>query len=204
MRPRERTRASPALQRPRGSRSSGGFASFSTTKVTVAGAKKRLEAEISEGRFDEGLERAPLRRSRRAAPREPSRPKSPRRGPGLPVGFPRRARTRRRVFGPAGKGATRSDFPDRKRVLKELKESQSLDRAAARAETKGPPEVRPPPHSKPAMAAHRHANNRIEQPNNRHGPRQQKPNRRTSGTTLPARGRGPGEGVPSSARERLC
>ena len=72
---------------------------------TVAGAKKRLEAEITEGRFDDGLAPAPpvaeQRKSERPAPPRRARPirlrrerrlRRPPRRPGLP---PHPARLRR-------------------------------------------------------------------------------------------------------------
>src|SRR6202171_3883778 len=97
---------------------------------TVAGAKKRLEAEISEGRFDEDWEPAPSvaeqkKSAKNAGPlagsplpaflldAPPMKPAPP----PPPVSASKRA-------GPTG------EFSDRKRVLKELKEiAKLLDRS---------------------------------------------------------------------------
>jgi DNA-binding transcriptional MerR regulator len=95
---------------------------------TVAGAKKRLESEISEGRFDEGFAPAP----------SPSQQKKL--GKGAPAEAPLFAPESRplaRSSPPAA--ATRAaappptEFPERKRVLKELKEiARLLQRPSAR------------------------------------------------------------------------
>ena len=95
---------------------------------TVAGAKKRLEAEISEGRFDEDWEPAPTiadqkKSAKPAAPLDESTlpaflldaPPMKAAPPAAPA--PKRA-------GPTG------EFSDRRRVLKELKEiAKLLDRS---------------------------------------------------------------------------
>ena len=93
---------------------------------TVAGAKKRLEAEIAEGRFDDGLAPAPSvaeqRRAERAAPaaaRKADAPptKSPSQPPLLRV-----AATREAAAKPAAPmRAPAADF-DRRSVLRELKD----------------------------------------------------------------------------------
>ncbi|MEP6801270.1 MAG: MerR family transcriptional regulator [Acidobacteriota bacterium] len=90
---------------------------------TVAGAKKRLEAEISEGRFDEGLKSAPTpsEQKKSAAPPPPVM-ESPE-AAFLSEGS---ARPERRTAATARKTAPGSEFPDRKRVLKELKEIAKL------------------------------------------------------------------------------
>jgi DNA-binding transcriptional MerR regulator len=89
---------------------------------TVAGAKKRLEAEIAEGRFDDGLAAArppaeqrgkaptPLSRSSDQASRKVA-PASPPPAPAVPPPAP--------VAPPA---AAAPDGYDRKRVVRELKE----------------------------------------------------------------------------------
>jgi DNA-binding transcriptional MerR regulator len=104
---------------------------------TVAGAKKRLEAEISEGRFDEDWEPAPSVAEQKksakpaatldestlpaflldAPPVKPAPTPMKPAPPPLPVSASKRA-------GPTG------EFSDRKRVLKELKEiAKLLDRS---------------------------------------------------------------------------
>jgi DNA-binding transcriptional MerR regulator len=98
---------------------------------TVAGAKKRLEAEISEGRFDEDWEPAPSV----AEQKKPAKPAAPLDDSTLPAFLldappvkaapspPPPASASKRA-GPTG------EFSDRKRVLKELKEiAKLLDRS---------------------------------------------------------------------------
>ena len=89
---------------------------------TVAGAKKRLESEISEGRFDEGLAAAP----------KPAEQKKPAKGtaagsaaPPPQTLFPAESRRAASVAVAAAAPPT-TDFPERKRVLKELKEIARL------------------------------------------------------------------------------
>ena len=86
---------------------------------TVAGAKKRLESEISEGRFDAGLAAAPSpsqqkKSAKIAADVERSEPlfldERPR--PAAPH--------------PAKAAPPSNDFPERKRVLRELREIARL------------------------------------------------------------------------------
>ncbi len=103
---------------------------------TVAGAKKRLDAEITEGRFDDGLAPAPpVSEQRRAGPAAaPRRAEKPERAPArggsalqsadpAPVAAPRTA-------APAASAA--SSF-DRKTVVRELKEIvRLLDRTRAK------------------------------------------------------------------------
>ncbi len=124
---------------------------------TVAGAKKRLEAEISEGRFEDGLEAAPSpavqkKPASSAAAPAPSRPSdsvapipvtesgetaflTDAMAPPPPAKratastAPSAAPAARATGGTAatgGAGATGADFPDRKRVVKELKEIVKL------------------------------------------------------------------------------
>ena len=88
---------------------------------TVAGARKRLEAEIPEGRFDAGLSAAPSpsdqkRSAKIAAAVEQTEP--------LFVMEPKRSAPA------AAAKATLADFPERKRVIRELKEiARLLERA---------------------------------------------------------------------------
>ena len=105
---------------------------------TVAGAKKRLEAEIAEGRFDDGLAPAPplaqqksveQRRSAPASPAAPARrPEPPAVRPQAPSVVAKPAAP---VAAPAAKAAPApsSDF-DRRAVVRELKEIvRLLDRS---------------------------------------------------------------------------
>ena len=105
---------------------------------TVAGAKKRLEAEIVEGRFDDGRAPAPPLSGRRGAEPAPSPrkaeapgppPKADATPPFKPAAAPEGA--------PAPRAAARAETPasdfDRKSVLRELKEiARLLDRGRKR------------------------------------------------------------------------
>ena len=79
---------------------------------TVAGAKKRLDAEISEGRFDDGLKPAPppaeqKKREKQAAAQSEL---------GLaPAFLPEHG-------APTGRATAPQEFPERKKVLRELKD----------------------------------------------------------------------------------
>jgi DNA-binding transcriptional MerR regulator len=92
---------------------------------TVAGAKKRLEAEISEGRFDGGLQHAPPPAEQKKRPAPPP-----------PVSEAPKATFLREPgakSAPAAAGA-KTDFPERKRVVKELKEiARLLERSAPKS-----------------------------------------------------------------------
>jgi len=88
---------------------------------TVAGAKKRLEAEIAEGRFEDGLKTAPppaeQKQTAKAPPPRPAAP--PPKEPDLAEpAFLSEAAAPSRSAPPH----SASDFSDRKRVVKELKE----------------------------------------------------------------------------------
>jgi DNA-binding transcriptional MerR regulator len=91
---------------------------------TVAGAKKRLEAEIAEGRFDDGLKAAPPPAAQKAeakAASSPPRAASPEPELAEPAFLsdpPAAART--------APGSSESGFAERKRVVKELKEIVKL------------------------------------------------------------------------------
>ena len=96
---------------------------------TVAGAKKRLEAEISEGRFDEDWEPAPSiaeqkKSAKPAAPLDESTlPAFLLDAPPVKAAPPPAAPVSKRA-GPTG------EFSERKRVLKELREiAKLLDRS---------------------------------------------------------------------------
>jgi len=103
---------------------------------TVAGAKKRLEAEIAEGRFDDGLSPAPpvaeQRKSERPAPApsrkgDPPPTKAPAQAPLLKVAAPREAEAPKPA---AGAAPAAPDF-DRRSVLRELKDIlRLLDRGS--------------------------------------------------------------------------
>jgi DNA-binding transcriptional MerR regulator len=90
---------------------------------TVAGAKKRLEAEISEGRFEDGLKPAPAPAEQKKAAAAPP-----------PTG-------RQQFLGDSETASARppdpkpsSEFPERKRVVRELKEIlRLLERTAKRS-----------------------------------------------------------------------
>ena len=85
---------------------------------TVAGAKKRLDAEIAEGRFEAGLSSAPpVKEQRKAAAAPAQSPGAARTVSGL----------RSQVSGPASAAdkGSRSDL-DRRRVIDELKEIVKL------------------------------------------------------------------------------
>lgn len=89
---------------------------------TVAGAKKRLESEIVEGRFDDGKAPAPPLAGRRGAPLPPPSPKAEA-APLFKAPVPREPPpTPTRAAPPAPPAP---DF-DRKSVLRELKEIARL------------------------------------------------------------------------------
>ena len=95
---------------------------------TVAGAKKRLEAEIAEGRFEDGLKPAAPPAEQKQAPKPLAPPRSPAstREPELaePAFVSETASAPR---------ASASEFPERKRVVRELKEIvKLLDRGKTR------------------------------------------------------------------------
>ncbi|HEV8232711.1 MAG TPA: MerR family transcriptional regulator [Thermoanaerobaculia bacterium] len=88
---------------------------------TVAGAKKRLEAEIFEGRFDEGAKAPPSAGERPrpiAAPvaPEPAKPVAPSAAP--TASAPPPVEARQSTSAPAAP----SGFPERNAVIKELKD----------------------------------------------------------------------------------
>lgn len=88
---------------------------------TVAGAKKRLEAEIAEGRFEDGLKTAPPPAEQKQAPKPPA--------PSPPAAAGRRPELAEPPFlseSPSAHRASPSEFPERKRVVQELKEIVKL------------------------------------------------------------------------------
>jgi DNA-binding transcriptional MerR regulator len=108
---------------------------------TVAGAKKRLDAEITEGRFDDGLAPAPpVSEQRKGAPAPARKAEKPERSPGKapsapqptllsavdPAPAPRPAAT-------AASASSSASGLDRKSVVRELKEIvRMLDRPRAK------------------------------------------------------------------------
>jgi len=95
---------------------------------TVAGAKKRLEAEIAEGRFEDGLKPAPppAEQKQTAKPVAPPRPPAPAREP--EIAEP--AFVSESTSAPA---TSTSGFSERKKVVRELKEIvKLLDRGKTR------------------------------------------------------------------------
>jgi DNA-binding transcriptional MerR regulator len=91
---------------------------------TVAGAKKRLEAEIQEGRFNDGDQAAPTSVGQveieRPAPKAAAKPPA-----AVPVAAPPRAFPEPIVSAappPAAAAREATSFPERKTVIKELKE----------------------------------------------------------------------------------
>jgi len=99
---------------------------------TVAGAKKRLEAEIAEGRFDDGVKSPPVVEHRKVEESKPA-PKpevaahapapSPRPVPAPPPPPPA---AKAAPPPPPVASAAPSGFPERKAVIKELKEIARL------------------------------------------------------------------------------
>ena len=86
---------------------------------TVAGAKKRLEAEIVEGRFEDGLKSAPPPAEQKGKSRQPTVDSPQVTAPApAPVPDPELSEPAFLAEAPAPTAA----FPERKRVVKELKE----------------------------------------------------------------------------------
>jgi DNA-binding transcriptional MerR regulator len=105
---------------------------------TVAGAKKRLEAEIGEGRFDEGA-KAPQSASERprpvAAPASPPPEPAPAQAPAKAAAAPPAPPSAPQVEPRPSVSASPepSGFPERKAVIKELKEiARLLERSKKR------------------------------------------------------------------------
>jgi len=96
---------------------------------TVAGAKKRLEAEITEGRFEDGLKVAP-------PPAEQKQTQKPTAAPHRPPAAPRGPELAEPAFlsdSSSAHKAPPSEFPERKKVVRELKEIvKILDRGKTR------------------------------------------------------------------------
>jgi DNA-binding transcriptional MerR regulator len=89
---------------------------------TVAGAKKRLEAEIQEGRFDNGDQASAIAPSKRKLEDEPLVPNAVAKAPAVVAAPP----APKVVASPGPTLATppreATSFPERKTVIKELKE----------------------------------------------------------------------------------
>ncbi len=90
---------------------------------TVAGAKKRLEAEISEARFDDGLKAASPEEQRRAVKAVPAARPTP--------AFAQQVFLSEAPVSASSKVAlSPTDFPERRKVIQELKELlRLLDRS---------------------------------------------------------------------------
>jgi DNA-binding transcriptional MerR regulator len=90
---------------------------------TVAGAKKRLEAEIAEGRFEDALKAAPSPAEQKQTPK----PSAPSRPPAAPIG-PELAEPAflSESTSTSAHRPSPSEFPERKKVVKELKEIVKL------------------------------------------------------------------------------
>lgn len=98
---------------------------------TVAGAKKRLDAEITEGRFDDGLAPAPPVAEQRKSAAAPKKAEKPERAAGkaTPLLTAIESRPAPREAAPAPRA---SDF-DRRSVVRELREIvRMLDRSRAK------------------------------------------------------------------------
>jgi DNA-binding transcriptional MerR regulator len=96
---------------------------------TVAGAKKRLEAEIQEGRFDNGAEAAPMPTGKRKLEDEPLVAPKPVARPAAAVPAPAAPSPRAATPAPTPvitvappPPAPVTSFPERKAVIRELKE----------------------------------------------------------------------------------
>jgi DNA-binding transcriptional MerR regulator len=98
---------------------------------TVAGAKKRLEAEIAEGRFEDGLKAAPPPAEQKQIPKPPPA-KAP---PSMRTGRvePELAEPAFLSESSSARSAPPPEFPERKKVVRELKEIvKLLDRGKSR------------------------------------------------------------------------
>ena len=84
---------------------------------TVAGAKKRLEAEIAEGRFEDGLKPAPPPAEQKQSPKTLAQPRPPA-SSAEPAFLSAEPASARRPSSP--------EFPERKKVVRELKEIVKL------------------------------------------------------------------------------
>lgn len=89
---------------------------------TVAGAKKRLEAEIAEGRFEDGLKPAPPPSEQKQPPKSLAQPRPPASSaapePAEPAFLSAEPASARRPSSP--------EFSERKKVVRELKEIVKL------------------------------------------------------------------------------
>ena len=95
---------------------------------TVAGAKKRLDSEIQEGRFDNGDQAAPSAAGKRKLEDEPTQPRAAAKAP-VPVSPPPVSAAPT----PAVPAREATSFPERKAVIRELKEiARLLEKPAKR------------------------------------------------------------------------
>jgi DNA-binding transcriptional MerR regulator len=88
---------------------------------TVAGAKKRLESEISEGRFDDGLSPAPSTSEQKRSAKIAAAAAAVEASEPLFLSESRPPAGSSAASAPAPRAAP-TDFPERKRVIRELKE----------------------------------------------------------------------------------
>ena len=97
---------------------------------TVAGAKKRLEAEIAEGRFDDGVKSLPVVEPRKVEESKPApKPEVAAHAPAprpVPMPPPPPPPAKATPSPPPVAAAAPSGFPERKAVIKELKEIARL------------------------------------------------------------------------------
>ncbi len=100
---------------------------------TVAGAKKRLDAEITEGRFDDGLAPAPPVSEQRKASGTPRKAEKPDRAPSRASAQPTLLSPVEPATAPRQASSAASSTPDgfdRKSVVRELKDIvRMLDRS---------------------------------------------------------------------------
>ena len=89
---------------------------------TVAGAKKRLDSEIQEGRFDNGDQAAPSAAGKRKLEDEPLVAPKPVAKPTAAVAAPSPPPKLTVSAAPAPPARDASSFPERKTVIRELKE----------------------------------------------------------------------------------
>jgi DNA-binding transcriptional MerR regulator len=89
---------------------------------TVAGAKKRLDSEIQEGRFDNGDQASPIAPAKRKLEDEPLVPKAVAKAPAAVAAPPPPKVTASPGPTLATPPREATSFPERKTVIKELKE----------------------------------------------------------------------------------
>jgi len=99
---------------------------------TVAGAKKRLEAELSEGRFDDGLKAAPAPAEQKNAAAAPAKPAAA--PPASPVAASPTAEFLAEPPAAPARPAPAKEFPERRFVIREIREIlRLLERGSKRS-----------------------------------------------------------------------